>query len=566
MKKWWAAFFVAIIMFLMLGYVIAYGKDIYIPIHDNLEDIYTRHVVLKDNNLFWTTSTKAPILGGLDRNSLPSDLKIQSIIYMLFPGFTAYIILYFSKLILAIWGGIFLGKEILKESFSKHKNLIILCSFAYGLAPNCPAFPLCFASLPLLLFLFIKIWNKPKWIHYVMAFLYASISDLTYFGMFICAYICITFIVYFFVTRKAKWQLLGVLLSMAAGYIVVEWRLFYLVFKGEELIRSSMIQTVVSFKEAVKLSGEGFIEGHYHSADAHFYIILPVCLFNFIYTNICEYRKTGIKGCMKKPFNWVLFFILFNSICYGFDSWGPIVAIKNFIPGLKGFSIARTLWFNGFLWYLLFVMSIHNIRVTGIKYILCFSALVIVCFVPGTYNHIQSNIQYRLAKDQVISESYLEDHLSYREFFSEDLFTQIKRDIDYNGEWSIAYGMHPAILNCNKISTLDGYHPYYSQTYKEVFRELIEPELQIDPKNREYYDTWGGRAYIFSPNITYEPRRRMKLEEDELKISIKVFRLMSGKYVFSRVRIINSDTLGLSLVNAYMNNNSPYTIYVYELI
>lgn len=31
--------------------------------------------------------------------------------------------------------------------------------------------------------------------------------------------------------------------------------------------------------------------------------------------------------------------------------------------------------------------------------------------------------------------------LSYREFYSSDLFGKIKKKIDYDGEWSIAFGM-----------------------------------------------------------------------------------------------------------------------------
>ena len=67
--------------------------------------------------------------------------------------------------------------------------------------------------------------------------------------------------------------------------------------------------------------------------------------------------------------------------------------------------------------------------------------------------------------------------LSYREFYSTKLFEKIKREIGYNGEWSVAFGMHPRVLQYNGISTLDGYSSYYPQAYKEQFRKLIAPDL-----------------------------------------------------------------------------------------
>jgi hypothetical protein len=38
-----------------------------------------------------------------------------------------------------------------------------------------------------------------------------------------------------------------------------------------------------------------------------------------------------------------------------------------------------------------------------------------------------------------------------------------------------------------------------------------------------------------------------------------------GKYILSRTEILNAGELGLLLVNRYDDENSIYTIYVYEL-
>ena len=74
----------------------------------------------------------------------------------------------------------------------------------------------------------------------------------------------------------------------------------------------------------------------------------------------------------------------------------------------------------------------------------------------------------------------------------------MKEDIGYEGEWSAAYGFHPAVLEYNGIATLDGYLGFYPQSYKEDFRRIIAPALERVEASRAYYDDWGARAYLYS--------------------------------------------------------------------
>lgn len=188
-------------------------------------------------------------------------------------------------------------------------------------------------------------------------------------------------------------------------------------------------------------------------------------------------------------------------------------------------------------------------------------ALVLVCIIPTKYNHIHKNIinLYILEADALDNAEYL----TYGEFYSSGLFDQIKEDINYDGEWSVAYGMHPSVLIYNDISTLDGYISYYSKDYKSAFRKLIEPDFVYDKYNENYYDEWGARAYIFSKDIDYQPYRQMKTNEGKLLINMDVFKEMGGKYIFSRVKITNAEELDIVELGAYTDEKSPYTIWVY---
>jgi hypothetical protein len=175
------------------------------------------------------------------------------------------------------------------------------------------------------------------------------------------------------------------------------------------------------------------------------------------------------------------------------------------------------------------------------------------------YNTIYVNA-YRIIKGK---ES---ETLSYGEFFSTKLFEEIKADIDYNGEYAVAYGYHPAVLTYNKIATLDACLSHYYQSYKEDFREIIAPALDRSDDAREYFDGWGGRAYIFSPTTEsiWLPSRTKEVTDHNLYIDSEAFRKLGGRYVFSRIELDNADDLGLILINSYTEASSPYTIWVYK--
>ena len=89
---------------------------------------------------------------------------------------------------------------------------------------------------------------------------------------------------------------------------------------------------------------------------------------------------------------------------------------------------------------------------------------------------------------------------------------------------------------------------------------------RIDDVNRVYFDDWGGRAYVFSKDVSYEPLRAHYPKEGNLYIDENIFTQMKGKYIFSRVNILNINEYNFEQVGVFSNNTSPYIIYVYKNI
>jgi hypothetical protein len=97
------------------------------------------------------------------------------------------------------------------------------------------------------------------------------------------------------------------------------------------------------------------------------------------------------------------------------------------------------------------------------------------------------------------------------------------------------------------------------------FRTLIAPEFETNITDRDYYDSWGGRMYLYNANLSYQPTRNKNVDPVKLHIDTKVFKdVFNGKYILSRAEISNANELGLSFVKSYDNKDSLYTIYLYE--
>lgn len=559
----WEYIFIAAFLIAAMLFVCIRKDDIFIQTFDNLDSNIAWEKMLKDNNLYFSLDGKLPFLSGVDRNNFSSELKCYTWLYILFPPFVAIVVGWFLKILMAMAGFLMVGKAICADYETK-KSTILFCGFLYGLLPTFPTSAFCFASLPILLWLMIKLYRTGHWKYMVGVFLYPVLSSATVFGIFACGYIFVFFVIDWIVRKKPAWRLLAAAFILGIGYIITEWRLFYsMLFSGVESIRSTFISEYASFPSVMKTIINSFQHGHDHSGSLHAYVVLPVCGIYFLCLNIGYIRRKEYKKIFCDVYNWLMIWIGFNCVMYGIDNLQSFKAlIAAVLPPLSGFSFARTLWFNPFLWYFSFMVVLYRLSKKWLRALLLILAFCVLCVTPATYNTLGANL--RLLKAEISGNTYSE--LTYREFYSEDLFAKIKEDIDYNGEWSIAFGMHPAILQYNAIATLDGYLSMYPAEYKTQFRELIEPNFEEDPNHAWYFDSWGGRAYIFSSEVDFQPVRVMPQTEANMNIDPDVFRQMGGKYVFSRVSVKNASDLGLDEVGIYTSEESPYAIYVYKTI
>lgn len=568
-SKNWAVLFVGAVFLVQVIVMYGFGEHIYASNHDNLELHVLDLHLLSENNLFFSHDGILPKLNGISRDYFFSEWSAYSWLYMLLPTVYAYITGYLLKTVMGVWFTLLLAKHVLKERYEKYRSLLWLVAFAFGSLPLYSVFSWYFVSIPLVIYLLIRIYETPhiKW--YAALFFYPLLSYFTFFGVFILGYMVLAVIWRSIKDKKFCSSLFLAVVVLSLGYVVMEYRLFYvMLFSGVQTIRDTMVNENWSIGYVFNQIWVSFREGIFHAQACQKWFVMPLCLIAFVITNVRLLREKKYAQITKEPLNLVLAFILFNCIVYGFYGFEPFRSfVERLVPVIKGMQFNRTVFFNTFLWYvaLFFVLvKLWDIGKQKMAVLFAVIAIGVVFVTPERYNDFYYtcfNHVYELVKGK---ES---NSLDFAEYFSVDLMEDIKEDISYDGEKCVAFGINPAVLEYSNIFTLDGCISYYPQEYKEEFRKLIAPALDKNESSRVYYDDWGARAYIYSASDedVYSMLYNYEITDKNLYMDVEQFKKMEGTYIFSRIELSNAKELGLSLKGVYEHEESPYVIYLYQI-
>lgn len=601
LTKYWFLFPVIGFPLFAAAVFFGFGERSYIGVHDNMDLFLAQFQMLKNTDAFWKHGVDAPFLGGVSRDSLPSEFSLYSVLYMLFSTYTAYILGILGKILLGMFSFRLLVKELLSERYLRVRPIVWMTGLCYGTLWLFPAFGFAFASIPLCVFILVRIYRKREarwgwW--YAALFAYPLVSYFSYHGIFILGYLALAvlwlFCRWLYLGRcsgrkrpsdarqsvpcgddasgdgKAVLRLLIALFVLAAGYVACEYRLFGQMLLGDEVtIRSSIVNASLSPSEILSEILQVFREGIFHADSVHGTIVLPVCAVYFVGINGYYGLRREWKRIFRDPFNLVIVFILFNCVVYGLYDFEPLRSlVERLIPQLQGWQFNRTIFFNPFLWYAALFLVLLKLYEGGVwrvwlaNGIVCL-ALLAVILTPNRYNDLYATC-YSAYKQFHGAQV---DELSYEQFYAAELFEDIKEDIGYQGEWAVAYGFHPAVLEYNGIATLDGYLGFYPQRYKEEFRKIIAPALARMEATRIYYDDWGARAYLYSGTdlSIVSATKTVYATDDRIYIDGGAFQSLGGEYLFSRIKLSNAEEVGLSIRGEYTADDGSMTIYVYHI-
>ena len=110
LEKWYIIL-IGLFLLSVAGVYAFFGKSSYIAVHDNLDLFVAQFQMLKNTGSFFAHGVDVPFLGGVTRDNLPSELSLYTLLYFLFPSFTAYIIGYLLKVAIAVASVWLLARE-----------------------------------------------------------------------------------------------------------------------------------------------------------------------------------------------------------------------------------------------------------------------------------------------------------------------------------------------------------------------------------------------------------------------------------------------------------------------
>ncbi|MCM3765915.1 DUF6044 family protein [Neobacillus niacini] len=543
--------FALLVLAVYLSPLFILQENAHIRVHDNLDSNLAWYKVLaRSGEIFGGVQGVIPqiINGVLPRNAFGTEYSVIVWLHSLLPTMVAYGVSQALTRVVAFFGMYMLLKKHLLPG-EKWLTLNVTASLAFALTPFWPSGMLSTLGMPLALWAFLNIRSGEGSVRdYVVLTLipfYASIVLGFFFFLSAMGIFWLTDVI-----RKKGWNLpfLAAIAYMTFVFMLVEYRLVYsFLFKGEPNSRDEYFHAHLPFWRAVRLTFKNYVLGHTHVMTLHTLFILPATFIAIYFV----YSKKLWKQEKIYVFLFSLNFLL--SLWYAFwfyEGWLPLTKKFHF---LDTFNFARYHFLRPMVIYASFALALKIIVLQGGSWAKTAKWLAVMQILfLGLYN---DEIIYR-------------NKPSVKEFYAEELFTEIKNHIALPPEeYRVAsIGLHPAIAQYNGFYTLDTYNNFYPLSYKHQFRKIIEKELVKNKAIRKYFDQWGGRCYLFTAQLgkRYMIKKDSKRRLKNLELNTDVFKEMGGRYIFSALPIDNAAENQLTLERVFQSKTSAWKVYLYK--
>ena len=580
---------ICLLVIIFLVFPVFVGEDSIISIHDNLDSNAAWAKVINRSNSFFTLNSPTSSFNNLSSlYFMQVNYSLYSALFCLLPTFTAYMINYYIAIIVGFVSMFILLKRLgIKDDF-----ITVVISISFAVLPKYYWSAIAISSMPILGITFLDIirqntsFNKK----YMLLLFFPLISSFVFVGIFALGLWFFASLVVSIKKKKLNLNLLIGFIVLSIGYVLVELKLFYCTL----IVKTPLNRNIFNLASGHILYWFKcyFVNGFYHFGSLQRYIIMPICTL-FILSYGLSYVFSPIKRFFNKleknSIRLIVFLfgvILFFSFVGGlYESKIVQSLLATVLPPLSGFNWGRIWILNVPLWYILFAFVVVQINSMFDKkwvgYTVVLLQLCYVLCIPAPYNdNIKTwynEIFYKTGFDKVlridktVSKKFADgsnDFISYKEFFDVALFEEIKHKIKYANENVVAFGYHPSVLMYNGFHTVDGYNSTIPLSYMRQFGRLLGPEFAVNHEMRDYYNSWGGRMYLYNGGHNfYEPTRDKNPKPATLRVDMNILKdTFNVKYILSRVEISNAAELRLHLLGSYTHNNSIYTIHVYEVL
>ena len=547
------------------GYYVFLGQDAVITIHDNLDsELSFRLLPMHAGNLFsYDQNALVPqVMEGVKRNFFYNGpFNISNLFFYFLPPIWAYILNHIFVKLIAFFGVYLLLKEYLLAGTRKPEYYAVLAALGYSMLSY---YTICgngVTGVPLLAWSVLNICNQKKYFRSAFCFalfifsssiaigeLYVPIAFLlitgylfykkhAYRSVFLVLTIC-----FFALTAIAEIHLIRTFMADHFLSNRDEWNMHYFNAEMKVILVSIGMQLFYCYD----------MSNYYPS---HHMVMALSMLFLLVL-----YPQRVLKN---KFFRFSFFFFIALLLLYAITQWNYLDSFRTGARVLKIYTFSKISFYFSLSWYAFLVTIIlvldsfdtrmFRVVLTGI---LCLNVFYVV----------YSDMELKMNMHNTLLGA---KNITFRQFFSEDLFQKIKRDIaaPQNSYKVGSIGLFPSITQYNGFNTIDGYQNIYPLSYKHKFKKAISRELDKNQYFSNYFNFYGSRCYIFAAEIKHDDwfMRDTTFTFKSLELDPVSLKELGCSYIFSGAEIESADRSGLSFVKKYTTNDSPLHVYVYKV-
>jgi hypothetical protein len=511
-------------------------------------------------------------LGGVPKTAatVPAPLSV-----LLFLGGHYFAALLLMRMIAAITG--YIGMYLLAEMLGKNRLAAAMAGVLFAYLPIYAKYGLTHFGLPLLVWFFLQMKEgRHRKLGIAYALLYALDSSLVLAGYAVVGFLAL-WIVYEWKKGVNIKTITIAWASMVLAYLLTNLSLIGQVLGLTSLPPSHKTDYVLRAEPFWPILLEGFANGRERNASYHPYICAAAVLVLLLFWCFQRRGGDGERRRLGKLMTGLLAFNFLLALIAALYNAAPGIWLRNHMAVLGTVQLSRVLALAPTAWYLLYALLAafvllpagvgkkqHWLRVFSLAIVA--AATVLTAFALLKASDLKPNLQ------KILTPPYPE--ISYSDYYALGVMNQVEDFIkaetglnmaDYR---VVSLGVNPAAALYHGFYCLDGYSNNYPLDYKYAFRRVIAPELAKDEINREYYDYWGNRVYLFSSeNDGQWPIKKGRFVYQDFQIDAQALRELGGRYLLSAAYIENATATGLRLMRAepFATKESWVEIYLYEI-
>ena len=542
-----------------LPYLI-YGKDSYVLVHDNLDQINMVGIFDEQfkGSFFIGDNIEEYYMPGIDSSFRLGGIYISKLFYWLFGYFWAFVFNEFFYRIIAFCGFIILFKRI-KGKREFPDLLVILLSFSFVSLPFWPQGGLSVAGIPLVIVLFQNLYfNKRNLWSYFFIFLYAFYSGLALSGIFILILINLCILLLWIMNKKFPAGVLFGSVLLGTGYVLANTNLFLMQFFYKiPTNRTDMSAPMIGLGEAVEESWKMLLHSQEHALSNHLLIIMPSSIALILFFIVKKFKRGAHQYLWyRSKITVALFLYLVTAaIIYGFFLYEPFLKVYNKLH--LGFNFSRFYFLSPAFWFLLWGIVLLNYYLNAKNKTMAFIIVALLLLGQNLYNYKIFTYGFR-------------KKVSFSKMVSEKQFDEIKKELQIGASDRIGcIGFFPSIANYNGLKTLGGYKAVYALEFKKNFYKIVKKELEKNSDLHQYFVDWGSRAYLFDDEIGFGYSNQDYIKKHvptiNCELNIEKIKEFGVTYLFSTSKIVNNADKKLNLLYVTDKPEYYYRFYIYGL-